>query len=314
MNTFLRKLVPAVVAALLLPYTVRATLEISLDADARATVSSTDESTLGLQTAGLLLRKTIADPDGDRFILTLLAEAYDTFREQMIHEASLRLKGPMSRWNVTAGRFSLPYGLIPSFSTTRLLLSSWYDEHFGFDADNGMLLSGITGDIDYGIAVTQGLGPHHRFSLQNQALVSGRIGYTFGEAGEYLLGVSGIHGKTAGMHGTEMPHDISGAGIDATVNSGPLTLRTSLDGGLQNKDTYLLGYLFTQYSLNRFVDIDIGGRYGKIGNSEPSGSVYAGGTTRNRFITIRGGYTYEKTTTEKHQVTLQLYRAFSAVM
>lgn len=314
MSSILHSLIFLAMVAQLVTPSAHAMWNVTLDGDARGKVMSSGNGNIEIHAAGLLLRKSIADPTGDRFMLTMLAEAYDSFREIMLHEASLRLKGPMGRWNITGGRFTLPYGLLSSFSTTRLLFSTWYDELFGFDVDNGILVSGIKGDVDYGIALTQGLGPHHRFSLEKQAVLSGRIGYTLGDAAEYIFGVSVVHGNFSGMRGTEILHPISGLGLDATVTNGPLTLRISIDGGTKDDSAYLRGFLFTQYGINRYVDIDLGTKRGKSKHNATSAVLYAGCTTRNRFLTIRGGYTYGLNAKEEHLFSIQLYRLFSAAI
>lgn len=298
---------------MLVPLPVQASLTLSLDADARVTGDVTANHSADLHAAGFLVRKSIADTQGDRFILTMLAESYNTFNELMLHEASLRIKGPMSRWNITTGRFTLPYGLLQSFSTARYLFSTWYDDHLGFDVDNGILVSGINGDVDYGIAYTQGRGPHHRFYFDNSYLISGRIGYTLGDAGDYMAGISLLHGTIAGMHSTSTRHRLSGLGLDGTLFSGPLTIRGSLDGGVKDRQYVLLGYSYIQYGVHRTLDLDLGCKYGKNVDETASGILYAGCTVRNRFLTLRGGYWYDSSNTHTHNVSIQLYRLFSTV-
>lgn len=314
MNIRLRQKIHRMLLLTLLVSTpVRAMLTVSVDADVRGDAVINGERHAEIHAAGLLLRKSIADPSGDRFILTLLAEAYDFLRQGVLHETSFRIKGPMGRWNITTGRFNLPYGLLGSFSTTRLLMSTWYDAQFGFDVDNGVLVSGIAGDVDYGVSVTQGRGPHHRFILDNSSLVTGRVGYTSGDAGDLVLGASALIGDLAGEHSSMMKHRIAGVGADGTFTHGSLVARTSVDGGRKDDRWYLLTYVFTQYGINRFVDVDIGGKAEKTEAAATGGMLYLGSTLRSRYLTIRGGYTYEVGKVNEHRVSFQLYRMFSTL-
>ena len=64
----------------------------------------------------------------------------------MIHELYFKYKGPMGLWNITAGRIGIPYGLLTYFSTSRLLFESSIEQILGFDADNGITVSGVKGE------------------------------------------------------------------------------------------------------------------------------------------------------------------------
>lgn len=288
----------------------QATWNISLDLDGRASYSSQEKADAELHAAGLLIRKTFADGKGDRLTFTVLGEAYETFRELMLHEAWARYKGPMGKWNVTAGRMGLPYGLLPSFSTTRLLFTTWYESSIGFDVDNGILLSGVLGDFDYGVAVTQGLGPHNHLTFPGHGLASGRAGLTLGDGGEFQLGASFIAGKAEMMHKKPMVHRLVGGGLDGTASLGVLTLRASLDGGKKDDTYYLTGFGYSEYALNGNLDINLGLKAEKKEDHRVSGSLYTGCTIKTKFLTMRGAYSYEHAQKD-HRFGLQLYRLFS---
>lgn len=290
--------------------TSQATWNVSLDLDGRASYSSREKSDAEIHAAGLLIRKTFADNKGDRLTFTVLGEAYDTFRELMLHEAWVRYKGPMGKWNVTSGRMGLPYGLLPSFSTTRLLFTTWYESIIGFDVDNGIQLSGVLGDFDYGVAVTQGLGPHNHLTFPGNGLVSGRAGLTTGDGGEFQFGASFVAGYIEGMHKESMKHQLFGGGLDGTASLGVLTLRASLDGGKKDEDFYLTGFGYSEYAITSHLDLNLGLKAEKLLHHSASGSLYTGCTIKSKYLTFRGAYSYEHAKKD-HRISLQLYRLFS---
>lgn len=308
-SSFLRDLLTATI---LFVSSAGATWNISFDLDGRASYSSREHGDINLHAAGLLIRKSLADSKGDRLTFTVLGEAHDTFKELMIHEAWVRYKGPMGKWNITAGRMGLPYGLLPSFPTTRLLFTTPYESITGFDVDNGIQLSGVLGDFDYGIALTQGLGPHQQLEFPGHGLVSGRAGLTTGDGGEYQFGVSLLAGKSAGMHHHKKIHHHYNLGIDGTTSLGLLTLRGSVDGGKKDEDYFITGFAWSEYALNRYLDLNLGLKAQKTLHHSIDATIYAGSTLNLKYFTMRGAYSYDYSNKD-HRIGIQLYRLFSYV-
>ncbi len=104
-----------------------------------------EHSEANIHRIGISARKTFADRHGGRLILFGLVEAEDNFDEIMAHEFYGQYKGPMGAWNVTAGRFGLPWGLLPGFSASRLLYDMPHDRLLGMDVDSGVKVSGMVG-------------------------------------------------------------------------------------------------------------------------------------------------------------------------
>jgi hypothetical protein len=55
------------------------------------------------------------------------------------------------------GRFQIPFGLLTSFTTSRLLYESLSPHAAGLDADSGLMVSGVAGDLDYGASFQSGM-------------------------------------------------------------------------------------------------------------------------------------------------------------
>lgn len=294
----------------LIPATLHASWSFSADADLRSNWSSTDKLSAEVHAAGLSIRKSFADNTGDRYIISGLFEAEKNFSEFMIHELYFRFKGPMGLWNITAGRIGIPYGLLTSFSTTRHIFEKPIEEIIGFDADNGIMFSGVAGIFDYGISLSQGYGAHRMPEFPGEGFGAGRIGVTLGEAEEYSIGVSVSGGRTNASH---MDHSaitrITG-GIDATFYIGQSIIRTEVNAGNVDKHRIVSGYGLLDYTIHRRLDLSAGVR---IINSHnvTNAALFTGFSFNPPWFNLRGGYIYEHSGKQKHNISLQLYRLFS---
>lgn len=103
-------------------------------------------------------RKVFSDDLGDRWILSLQGDAEHDLKEVRSYQSFLQYKGPLGKWNVRAGHFILPFGLLNDFDTERLLLQSHEEETIGVKLDTGVSVFGFTEDWNWGIALTSGLG------------------------------------------------------------------------------------------------------------------------------------------------------------
>lgn len=310
---------------ILWPAMVRATWNISLDGDARYRLTEWEEHDANIHLVGASVRKTFSDSRGDRLILFGLVEAEDDFSDVMLHEIYGQYKGPMGAWNITAGRFGLPWGLLPGFSASRLLYEMPHDALLGMDADSGVMLSGVTGSLNYAVSFTQGYGPHNTSDGDGHGIGMGRIGFTPGDTEEVSLGLSAAWGRSVRAHGNggdaDMGVDIidrdkdsavsrAVGGMDATLYMGRWLSRIELSAGRVDDRSMAAGFAAIDYALLPRLDLTL------AGNALWHGSTYedtwfVGFTGKPPWFTIRGGYRYAGHSPSRHEVMFQLYRLFS---
>ncbi|MFP4418584.1 MAG: hypothetical protein ACLFSB_15065 [Chitinispirillaceae bacterium] len=300
----------ALVALLLLPPQVEATWSVMADADCRYRLSDWDDNQATLHVLGASLRKTFSDSKGDRFTLFGLVEAHDNLSEFMMHELYGLYKGPLGSWNVTLGRFGLPYGLLTNYSTSRLPFDMPHRAVIGYAVDNGIMLSGVKGMWEYAVAGTQGYGPHHTPGFPGHGLATARLGITPGYSGDVTLGISGAFGKTSHMHNRDSTIERAVGGVDATLYSGRLLTRLELNGGMVDDKLMATGFAAFDFALLPRLDINVavtGIRHG----DQLQDSWFSGVTYKPKWFTVRGGYRYARYEKPHHQVELQIYRLFS---
>jgi hypothetical protein len=221
-----------------------------------------------------------------------------------------RLKGPLGSWNVTLGRFGLPYGLLTGFTTSRLLYDMLHHELLGFNVDNGIMLSGVVGMVDYAVSVTQGYGPHHVPGFPGHGLGAGRLGFTLGDAAEIIVGVSGAYGKTSHAHHRDMTTERALGAVDATAYLGRLLYRIELSAGTVDKDFFGAGFAAFDYALLPRLDINLA-ITGTLHGTDTDEALFAGVTFKPKWFTLRGGYRYAYHNEPNHQAALQIYRLFA---
>ncbi len=311
MKTAWSSLKSAFAALLLVAAVLEASWNISADIDLRYRLSEWQHHDGGLHVAGASVRKTFSDRKGDRLTLFGLVEAHDNFSMVMAHELYGLYKGPLGSWNVSVGRFGLPYGLLTGFSASRLLYTMPHHELLGYDVDNGIMLSGVRGMLDYGISVTQGYGPHHLPDFSGHGLATGRLGFTLGDAGETIVGVSGVYGTTAHAHDRDMTIDRALGALDMTMYLGRLLCRAELSGGMVNSKLIGAGFVAIDYALLPRLDVNLG-ITGVRNGTETHDAWFTGVTHTSRWFTLRGGYQYAYYNEPHHQVAVQLYRLFAA--
>jgi hypothetical protein len=176
------------------------------------------------------------------------------------------------------------------------------------DSDNGVMLSGIAGPIDYAASFTQGYG-HHTPDFPGHGIAIVRLGIMPGETEEISLGISGVYGSSSTMESVEPALERALAGADATLYLGPWLTRFEVDGGTVGGESILTGFAGIDYALSSRIDLNMAANIVRQ-NSSTTGTCFAGMTWRSRWLTVRGGYQYEDQT-ESHQFTLQAYYLFS---
>lgn len=291
-----------------------------MDADGRYRWAEREGHDASLHLLGASVRKTFSDDRGDRFILFGLAEAEDNFSEVMLHEIYGQYKGPLGSWNVTIGRFGLPWGLLPGFSASRLLYDMPDDKLLGMDVDSGIKVSGVIGAFDYGVSVTQGYGPHQTPHDLGHGLGVARIGFTPGDTEEFTMGVSAAWGQSVLDHDADGPaqmdHDKDRAvrralgGLDATMYMGRWLGRMEVSAGRVDHRSITTIFSALDYALLPRLDVNLAVNAAWHG-SEYEDAWFVGLTGRPPWFTIRGGYRYAGHSASRHEFTLQLYRLFS---
>ncbi len=306
------------------PETADATWNLSVDGDARYRLTEWEDHDAYVHLLGASLRKTLSDSKGDRLILFGLVEAEDDVSEVMLHEVYGTYKGPMGLWNITIGRFGLPWGLLPGFSATRLLYDMSHGAVLGMNVDNGLMLSGVSGALDYAVSVTQGYGPRGTPDDLDLNLGTARIGFTPGDTEEFSMGVSGAVGKSRRAHalapmgdmGMDMDTKMNRAlhravaGLDATWYLGRWLGRTEVSYGRVDHQDMTAGFAAVDYALLPKLDVTLSANLVWQG-SEFTDEWFAGFTGQPPWFTIRGGYRYVGNSPSHHEIVFQLYRLFS---
>jgi hypothetical protein len=320
---------------------VGASWNLSCDVDARYRIANGRSPDANLNLFGASLRRTFADARGDRLVFFALFEAEDDFNEDSMHEIYLQYKGPMGAWNVTAGRFGLPWGLLPGFSARRLLYDTAHDRLLGMDVDSGVMLSGVRGVLDYGLSLTRGYGPENSVDAGSHGIVIGRIGLTPGDTEEYVVGLSVAWGRSVTAHGPEhsvertvrrggrgtAAHLVGGhapggmsdpdralhrtlAGLDGTLYLGRWLLRSELAAGRVDERSISACFIAADYALRPALDLNLAVNLVQHG-SDTMNEWFAGLSGRLPWCILRGGYRYVEYGRSRHQFTLQVYRLFS---
>jgi hypothetical protein len=233
-----------------------ATLFITADKDLRY---SDDE--FKVEALGLSLRKVFADEQGDRIILFTFIDSMHNFQETMLEQAYLQYKGPLGKWNLILGRYLLPFGLMPNYSTKRLLIESLEHEMIGIRSDQGVQLSGVIKDFDYAISLSQGVGVRRWTDIDNDWLITIRVGYQGVDFEDLRIGLSGLLGRVLPdeIHSMgEVPKYKQLLALDLIKYYGPLVWRGELTYG-EEEDRRLKG-IFTgvDYALFPRTDLNLG--------------------------------------------------------
>lgn len=307
---------------LMMPGTGQAMWNLSVDGDARYRLAEGEDPDVGIHLMGASARKTFADSRGDRLIFFVLVEAEDNFNDVSAHELYGQYKGPLGAWNVTAGRFGLPWGLLTGFSASRLLYDMPHDTLLGMDVDNGLKVSGVAGDLDYAFSVTQGYGPHQTPRDTGHGLGVARIGWTPGDTEELSMGLSTAWGRSITPHDGEGMGDMAAVhdkdravsralgGVDATFYLGRWLGRIEAGAGRVDHRSLTTGFAALDYALLPRLDLNLAVTAERHG-SEYEDAWFVGFTGNPPGFTIRGGYRYAGHNDARHEVILQIYRQFS---
>lgn len=310
-----RRMFPAM-AALAMTWAPRPagaqSLTLSGGADARAVHESPPGDTRAELTGLFLnLRKIWSDDAGDRWIAVAQADLDHNFEDLSPYQVYLQYKGPLGKWNLRAGHFLLPFGLLATYDTERLVLNGLEEASLGLRKDTGAQVLGRFGHWDYALAVSMGVGDERLLPLERSRLLTGRVAYVT-DTGQ--IGVSLLAGRLLpdAQNDADAVRDEWRIGTDVTTSLGRFTLRAeALAGGTAGRPAGG-GIVLADYALGSRLELNTRAAYWSEESSPYS--VGAGFTYRpwNRLqLRIADSRTFGEG--NRNALTAQIYYDFSRI-
>lgn len=289
-------------------------LQISGGVDGRYTNKEGHENDTELEGAFLNLRKVFSDEQGDRVIAVGQLDMDHNFEEIKPYQTYLQYKGPLGKWNIRAGHYILPFGLLSDYDSERLVLKTLEPISLGTKLDTGVELFGYSGDFDYALSVSQGVGRNRLTDVDNDKLVTGRVGWQGEDIG---IGLSGLIGEVLTEEDSFIQKDLGQRsvyekriGFDATKYIDQLTLRGELVLGEDNGTGVGGGLLRADYSLSSKLELNMKVAYW---HRRESRNFIAAGFSyelyKGLFLRIADEYQFGKE--DQNVATLQTYFEFS---
>lgn len=240
---------------------VAANVQVSGGADGRYVNTGGDTNTVVLEGLFLNVRKVYSDEQGDRVIAVGQIDFDDNFETIRPYQTYLQYKGPLGKWNVRAGHYILPFGLLSAYDSERLLLRTLEPLSLGIKLDTGVELLGFFGDVDYAVSVSQGVGRNRLIDVDDNKLVTGRLGWQ----GENVnIGVSALIGSVLLEKDSIIRQEMGSnslyekrLGIDLTAYSGPLIVRGEVVAGKDDGKTVGGGLLKADYALTPKLELNL---------------------------------------------------------
>ncbi len=293
-------------------HSVYSTTYTNLETDIRYYIYENKRDNYFLDNIRFSVRKNIADKKADRFTLFLLIHENDMFSNIKVKDSFIKYKGPMGRWNITFGRFGIPYGLKYYYSTDALPFSTVEDYTVGMDNDNGIMVSGVTRFIDYALSVTHGYNSGNLYGYPLNGLITGRIGTQFGIASEFTIGLSSLISYSSDKCYYKERISKYLAGIDCIAYISRAILRAEVSGGFENERKIAIGFLGMDYSIHPKFEINFtGSLIYNMHNKKYNDKEYFGVSYQGKHFTIRGGCQYEYYKEKQINIIFQLYKLFS---
>ena len=290
-------------------------LQVSGGLDARATnerESLTETGPFQPQLTGafLNLRKVWSDGYGDRWIGVAQVDFDDNFQRVRPYQLYLQYKGPLGKWNLRAGHYLLPFGLLATYDTERLVLQGLEKTSLGIRKDTGMEAFGRYGSWDYAVSLSDGLSDVRLYDSRANPVLTARIAYVQGDA---QIGFSTLIGRV--LLDPELDLGRPDArerrfAVDSTKSFGPLTMRAEAVAGTDNGRAVGGGVFLGDYALTPKLELNTRYAYWNTGagGHEPG----LGFTFQiHQGLFFRSAGTYQSRRDEHYGFTLQLYYEFS---
>lgn len=244
--------------------------QIDVEGDARYRTAELKEHEVEMHRLGYGFRHVFSDRDGDRFLLFCRIEGEHNFSLFLMEQAYAQYKGPMGRWNITAGRFVIPFGLNVTYETESLLVKTTAEKTITNKYDSGILFSGRIDNFEYALSLTQGIGARRWIDNDPGKLVSFRIGVSGGEEEDYNFGISGMTGS---VYSNERKQFKKLFAIDGTKYLGQLIFRGEFTLGLENAERVYGLFLGMDYRFYQSLDLSIAFNLFHRGTSNMSATV-----------------------------------------
>ncbi len=236
-------------------------IQVSGGADLRYRNIETKENEFEIEGLFLNLREVFRDEEGDRLIAVGQIDFDNNFEHVRPYQTYLQYKGPLGRWNMRAGHYIIPFGLLSDYDSERLVLRTMEPLNLGTKLDTGVEALGFLGDFDYAVSVSQGVGRNRFTDVDNDKLVVARIGW---QDEETRIGLSGLIGKVLIEKDSIIRNEIGSEGlyekrlgIDLTEYAGPLILRGEASIGKDNSQTVGGGLLKADYALTPKLELNL---------------------------------------------------------
>lgn len=304
-------------ATALLPTLTRAEgLQLSGGVDGRFTHQNHPQSDeVELNGLFLNLRQVWADESGDRWIGVAQVDFDNNFENIAPYQLYLQYKGPLGKWNARAGLYLLPFGLLATYDTERLLLTGIENTSLGIRQDVGAQVFGHFGDWDYAVSVTDGLSNIRFVDSGANPVLTARLAYA---KDDWQVGLSTFIGRPWARFEPLVGEEESSArftqerllALDATKSFGPLTLRAEASGGTENGRGVWGGVVLADYAL--LPKLELNTRYAwwhRDGDSQSIGLGLSYNVWRGLFLRIADSYEFGRR--EKNALTTQIYFEFS---
>lgn len=289
---------------------------ISGGLDARASrMSEPRDSETELAGVFLNLRHVWSDQTGDRLIGVAQADADHNFNEIRPYQVYLQYKGPLGKWNVRAGHYLLPFGLLAHHDTERLLLRGIEDANLGIRKDTGAQVLGRVGAWDYAVSVSGGAGDIRFSDSRADPVVCLRTAHV---RGDWQIGFSALVGRpwarTAPLVGesaeaARFTRELRVA-IDMAGSWGRFTLRAEADAGTDDRHSVWGGVVLADYSL--LPKLDLNSRYAywrRDGATQTAGVGLAYDAGRGLFFRVANNHEFGDR--DRSVFTAQVYYEFS---
>ena len=271
----------------------------------------------GTELRGLFLnlRQVWSDEQGDRWIGVGQVDFDSNFENIAPYQVYLQYKGPLGKWNARAGLYLLPFGLLATYDTERLLLTGIENTSLGIRQDVGAQVFGRFGDWDYAVSLTDGLSDIRFADARANPVLTARLAYV---KEDWQVGLSMFIGRPWARFEPLVGEEETSAGftqerllaLDAVKSFGPLTVRAEASGGTENGRGVWGGVMLADYALTPKLDVNTRYAYWhRDGDSQSVGFGLSYNVGRGLFLRIADNYEFGKQ--EKHALTTQIYFEFS---
>jgi hypothetical protein len=289
-------------------------LQISGGVDGRYVNTDGNENDVVVEGLFLNIRKVFSDEKGDRLIAVGQLDMDNNFKDIRPYQTYLQYKGPLGKWNIKAGHYILPFGLLSNYDTERLILKTIEDVNMGIKLDTGVELLGFFKDFDYAVSLSQGAGRNRLTDVDNDKLLTARLGW---QGEDINIGISGLIGEVLTDKYSLMRQDLSQKsvyekriGLDITKFAGPLILMGEFLVGEDGKETVGGGLLKTDYALTPKLELNLKyAHWQRSGGRNFIGAGFSYELLKGLFLRIADEYQFGKE--NENAATFQTYFEFA---